>query len=100
MKPATRLTKFDITFHGPHAPGLFDIPSNLLSDWHHIVVGSGPSRLVATSRALSQIRDLGIQQIMGDIEQRAQAALGPHCSAVEGTDDMLMYCVVFLSVER
>jgi len=99
MKPATRLTKFVITFHGPHAPGLFDSTSSH-TDCDHTVVGSGPSRILATSRALSHLRELGIQQIMVDIEQRAQAALGLHCAVVEGVDDMLMYCVICINVER
>ncbi|MHC4121601.1 MAG: hypothetical protein ACYSWO_29360 [Planctomycetota bacterium] len=102
MKAAKRLTKFGIWFEGPKTPQLFDLCFNRDPDgFDHAVVGTGESRAVAASRALSHMRDLNVKPIMGDIESHVQRTLGPGCAEIEAAENELnMYCIIAISVER
>jgi hypothetical protein len=101
MQAAKRLVELGIRFYGPQAPELFKASYVEPDKYDHVVIGTGESRAVAAARAVSHMRDLGVQNIKEAIEEHVQVVLTPDCTEIEAGDSELnMYCVIGIRVER
>jgi len=102
MKPATRLTGFQMWFRGPQTPELFQFDATDQTEgYDHFIVGEGDSRAQAAARALSKLRTLDIGPIRAEIEGNVQRGLSQECSLIEADDpDLSMFCVIGISVKR
>lgn len=102
MKPAKRLKRVGIWFKGPHSAALFKAlhTPEKYCEFDHVVIGTGESRAVAASRAISHMRDLNIRPILEDIQTHVQVQLPPHASDIEAGGLTSIYCIIALDVER
>jgi len=101
MKNAKRLIETRVWFYGPQAPDLFYASHTDPPGFDHVVIGTGGSKAMAASRALSYLRDLQVLPVLGDIVDKVQASLPLNGGDIEAADPALdIFCVLAINIER
>jgi len=100
MKPAQRLSAICVDFKGPHSPDLFKelfVPREAFDTY---TIGTGESKAVAVTRAISHLIGKGYSPILSEIENQVEALMPNNSHYVEGDANCQVYCILYVSAER
>jgi len=101
-KVPKRLIKFGMQFKGPHNDQLFEalfVAHEWEVEYDKYFIGTGESKAVAMTRALSHMKGSGLAPIFHEIEGEAlfQCPINHISAFIEGDGVCQVYCIIGIS---